>query len=565
MRAQVLLTLLMIAVASRASARPPQAPVEITISPTASFTAGASATVRLTVTLATATAASIRVRAFVKSVTGAPVRNGLVADEVVKVDKTAVRPIEVPVDAAGEFRVNVIAEEVKGGVSDGATVYVRLDEEGALEMLTPHRFSARRARVDAGGGARSTKPVILGSGVLEEAPSRARRSGRAAARPSTRSSMARAAARGPASADTALDTVDGIAPVLELVGTISTNINGIKVPMSNVTVEAWDSDTVSPDDLLATMTTDQYGNYNVTFTNDDGPLGNGVDVYLYITSKYANINMIMIVQDVIAGGGLESFNYTWRSPTQDDLIGPTVVMNFQITEYEHAAAVWMGASRARYLVAQLTSKSIAYVEIRYPGTSTGVVYNPTANVINIDPNMADAPEVVGHEYAHAVMDQAYGANPGEGGAHVLCSTASPGLAWSEGFATAFGLVVGHWGSDWGGGGIFHFFVGDTGESFEWYSCTLRSITIDEGRVAAALWDLYDASNDSSSDPDLGVAGFGDYNRAETLVSIQTLLAPLWSGPQADVTAYWPSLKATLTPAQTATSNSIMAYNYYSNP
>jgi len=496
-----LITALLSTVAASAFATRPRAPVEVSILPVATVTAPPHAGVTISLRLSVTNPRPIRVVVFVRPVSGQPVIDAKVSDETLPISESLTRAVTIPVLRAGDFRVNVIAEEPGGGVSDGASAVVRLSEEATVEVLTPAAFNglrAARARTSPLRAPNGTGPdepnasIVVGSGTLsDEKPHSISKS----------------------------DDVQGSTKYLTLTGTISTRVNGVNVPMANVTMQVWDSDTVSPDDLLGTTMTDANGNYSITVVNGDGPFGGGVDVYLYVYSKYANTSMIQLVPD--GEGGFVPFNYAWRSPTVGDITSPTYAMNFGITDQAEEAAAWMGASRATYLVNSSTGRTLSYVEVRYPGLQSGTFFNPSAGFINIDPNDSDSPETVAHEYAHAVMYQAYGTVPGEGGTHEYCHPASPGLAWSEGFATGVGLVVGN------GNGIDHWHVGDTGLSIENWSCNLRVMSTDEGRVAAAFWDLYDAANDANGgNPDRGMNAFSDTNQGTALVTFGQLLRPL---------------------------------------
>jgi len=143
---------------------------------------------------------------------------------------------------------------------------------------------------------------------------------------------------------------------------------------------------------------------------------------------------------------------------------------------------------------------------------------------------------------------------------MFCQSASRGLAWSEGFASYYGLVAGL-----SNDGSLHWTVGDTGRSLERYDCNLRDITIDEGRVTAALWDLYDTHNDSNEgNANFGAAGLGD-NNTPTPVVFSMLLGNLWKSVQPNVNQYWTDLKPTLAPNQVSPAVEIMKFNYSTAP
>ncbi|HYO77699.1 MAG TPA: hypothetical protein VE010_14665 [Thermoanaerobaculia bacterium] len=547
------IALTLILCALPAIATPPRAPVEVSIAAGATVSRDASPRVTLTLTVAAEAPMEVRLTVFVRSVTGTPVTDGQAFAETFTVERTVTRTVNIPVRGAGDFRVNAIVQGTAPTPSDKASVFVRLSEDGHLQLYTPEEFipilARDRAATTAGFGAQPAQrattgklfdavaqpSVFVGGGKITTAPGRAQRTG--------------------ATADAAATSNP-----LTLSGNVNTVFNATNVLMGNVEVQVWDHDTVSPDDYLGTAMTDAAGNYNITVENDDGPLGGGVDVYLYIYSRYLNTSMIYLVSD--GEGGYVSFNYAWRSPTVDDITQRTYTINYQLTDNAEEAAAWMGASSATALVKASTGRTLSYIEIRNPGLSSGTWFNASAGYINIDQQLADAPIVVGHEVGHAVQYQAYGTSVSEGGFHTFCpqSPVSLGLAWSEGFATAFGMVAVN--SD----GLMHWHVGDAGYSIEKYWCASTAIANDEGRIAAALWDLWDAANDSNGgDVNFGATGFSDSNQGAQLVGADALLTPLWTSIQNDVTAYWGVLKPRLNATQTAPSVNIMSYNYYPAP
>jgi hypothetical protein len=103
--------------------------------------------------------------------------------------------------------------------------------------------------------------------------------------------------------------------------------------------------------------------------------------------------------------------------------------------------------------------------------------------------------VTAHEYGHIVMS-AFGVSPGEGGQHFIGVPASPGLAWSEGWATAFSAMQ-------RGTGIYY---DRQRGSFFWFDIATRRYPrmtwrrarpadgltqlIDENEVAAMIWDIH---------------------------------------------------------------------------
>jgi Transthyretin-like family len=534
---------------ARGEDTPPQdkPPVTVSISKQVKAQTGEHSGVDLEITLATQGSFQVRLRLFANPERGAPVVGGLISEQVLTVNNTLTVPAHIPVKVEGDFEVEAVAEKAEGSPSGGATAYIRVTSKGIATLYLPADYMAIRGRElikEKPGYGFQPSPLTPKAQSLnlksssKEAPLFFVGGGDLKTSGATKSAHPTATQQ------------------LTLSGTIAAQFNGTTVPMANVQVQVWDSDTISPDDLLGTTTTDENGKYSINVENDDGPFGGGVDVYLYISSKVTNLAELQLISD--GEGGYVPFYYAWRSTTVDDITSPTYTMNFTITNQAQAAAVWTGSQRAAVL-SQQSGHNLSYVEVRYPGFGSGTYFRPGSGIINID-SENNSPVVAGHEYGHAVMYAAYGSIPGEGGIHEFCAAASAGLAWSEGFATYYGLVAGL------GNGTMHWSVGDAGMSIELYSCHLRDMSIDEGRVAAGLWDLYDSANDSNGgDPDLGANNYSDANSGAQLVPFNTLVDTLWVSQQQTVQQYWTNLKARLNQTQLAPSVQIMNYNYFPNP
>jgi hypothetical protein len=533
---------------ARAQEAPPEdkPPVSVSISEQVKVETGAHSGVNLEITLTTQAPVQAHLRLYANPTRGTAVSGGLVTEQVLTVNNTLTVPVHIPVKVDGDFEVEAIAEKSTGSPSGGATAYIRLTTKGIATLYSPADYMAMRGRELV-----TEKP---GFG-FQRSPST----------PKAQALNLKSSSENPlffvgGGTTTASPGAPG-APLaanaqLYLTGKITTTFNGTTVPMANVPVEIWDSDTISPDDLLGTTTTDANGAYSITVQNDDGPFGGGVDIYLYLSSKTSNLGELQLIPD--GEGGYIPFYYAWRSSTYDDITSPTYTINFNITDQAPAASVWTGVKRGTTLLQQ-AGRNPTYVEVRYPGFGSGTYFRPGSGLINIDPQN-NAPWVAGHEYGHAAMYLAYGSIPGEGGVHAFCDTATQGLAWSEGFATYYGMVAAV--SD----GTIHWTVGDAGMSIERYYCALRDMRIDEGRVAAGLWDLYDSTNDNNGgDPNYGQSGYSDSNSGAQLVPFNTLVNTLWVSNQPGVSQYWTNLKAALNATQLAPSVQIMNYNYFPSP
>ncbi len=128
-------------------------------------------------------------------------------------------------------------------------------------------------------------------------------------------------------------------------------------------------------------------------------------------------------------------------------------------------------------------------------TSPGTVYSPGANLVQIGSADADSDHVVIHEAAHALMDalydDAYPPTP-TCSPHPMFSATSPGCAWTEGWADWVAARVLN-------DPVFRYSNGSSVnlETPSWGGGTNADDV--EGRVAGALIDLSDSTNDAAWD------------------------------------------------------------------
>jgi len=125
----------------------------------------------------------------------------------------------------------------------------------------------------------------------------------------------------------------------------------------------------------------------------------------------------------------------------------------------------------------------------------GLDGDPEIGIIDIDnENYTRSLDVVQHEYGHWIMYNAYRGYwpPGAVGPHGVTTISNANLSWTEGWANAFPLICQSWLKpvedcwfEWGQGSVYDFETCpdcDRGDACE-------------GRVAGALWDIYDYWND----------------------------------------------------------------------
>jgi hypothetical protein len=234
-------------------------------------------------------------------------------------------------------------------------------------------------------------------------------------------------------------------------------------------------------------------------------------------------------------GGLGGL-MTLVSDTDVDL-GSADVVDFGVLRFDDAAArLWQHATAAGRafdgLAPEITARRLNLC--LKPSGHAGFV---APNEIQITAKELEVPDTLYHEYGHFVMSMAYGGETPVGSQGGDCSghrfrvALHPGCAWSEGWAHFFALVAKH-STD----GKLKLLTGQkvlADVDLEQYYSPVRSST-DEGRVAAALWDLFDEHDDANpitSPPDdrsfWGSPAGQDRNAGAT-VSFGELLAALWN-------------------------------------
>jgi hypothetical protein len=319
-------------------------------------------------------------------------------------------------------------------------------------------------------------------------------------------------------------------------------------------VNIYDEDT-GFDDHLGTTGTDWNGNWSFSVNNDDGWLADGRDIYY--TFKLENTRIR--VQDC---DGIDS-TYKWQSSVHNNLSDGTV-LDFGTetgSTNTNSMQIWNMLNLAWNGAVTLGGRDPGFVDSCFPEGS-GARWDRFWEEIDIPGADNDAPDVVTHEYGHAVMYYAYGSdNPSPGGSHGFGDDAqNASLAWSEGWGTGFMLALRP-------DGRYNWSEGDTGRNIENFSdAGNREGNRNEGRVAAAINDMIDNPNDDNGgNLDRGRNDVDDDN-SPNRVSLSSLLNDtLWGGWHDDFEEFWTSLSGELSGATLGDANEIMYYNYMDVP
>lgn len=280
---------------------------------------------------------------------------------------------------------------------------------------------------------------------------------------------------------------------------------GHQNPSANVQVQAWDDDTGSGDDLLATGVTDSAGDYRLCFESSDGE-GGGQEVYVRFVAE----NTAWRVRNTPTSNA----SWAWATTVQPvpdpgtarfGTLQPTdPALHRALHAYDAINRLWLWHAGVhdrlddpgdhRQLVVNWT-----------PTSTDGTYYSAASNDIHLAAADPDADHVTIHEGAHALMDAIYdddmppspNCNP-----HNIFTPSSPGCAWVEGWAEWVpARVLGDPVFRWPDG------VSVDLESSTWGRPDAGPGDVTEGRVAGALIDLSDRTDDPPWDR-YGEGGLG---------------------------------------------------------
>jgi hypothetical protein len=283
-------------------------------------------------------------------------------------------------------------------------------------------------------------------------------------------------------------------------------------PAANFQVQAWDSDTLSGDDLLATGLTDGNGGYRLCFDNND--VSGGQDVYMRFIAEngqwsvHENALLIPVynfrtgVHNDIGNGRTEDFG---REMPHDPLRHRAV----HLFDDANDAANWTPGDCWDARDHDCRGIAIAYPD---PDADDISFYDTGLNVVHIEDAAPDDRTLVVHELGHAVMDDVYEDNFPSCNVfrHEVPRTSSQGCAWTEGFA------------DWYPTAVYNqpVIVGWQIDQPTWGTADWDTGDAVEGRVAGAMWDLADPPGEPTWDR-YGASRSGRFSPTSTTAPTST--------------------------------------------
>ncbi len=553
-------------VVTAAWATPPRPPVTVTVGEKVEKTvAEGKTTVRIRVEVASeAESADVRLEVSIRpdrpGLEGLEAKARSVVSESLKLEGRRgrrERRVEVPVPGPGTFEVTVkvSGESSEEGFSDKVIRYLIVDDRGQVRLITGREKSLeeskrRRERFEGALRKDPRRPDIrlLADDAVEVPADRARKI-KAFDVPAQRRLQAPPAGPGPelegfirepGSPQKGRDpiTVRGQMTYLDW--------DGNWRPLVNVTVNVWDDDTFG-DEHLGTVATDWDGNWSLTVDADDGLFQDGRDIYFSAMLENSRLRVLD------AGRS----RYRWQSGVREGTGDGSVVDFGTLTGSTGAFAMrmWGHLNLAWAAIVTRSGQDPGMVTAISPGSAT--FWSDTADEIEVVDSDADGPDVLFHEYGHALMHNASGSNAGPGGPHGFGDvTQDAGLAYSEGWATGWMLMVRP-------DGVFNWHEGDGGRRIESFSSRNRTGELTEGRVAAAFLDFFDSADDTNGGSEnLGRNDLGDRNARDPIGLDILYRATMWGRTYDNFLAYWDGLRGELDVTATRrAANEIMRYNW----
>jgi hypothetical protein len=342
----------------------------------------------------------------------------------------------------------------------------------------------------------------------------------------------------------------------------------VLTPLANATIVIFKENVGGFDVGVDITVTDENGFWSVYLD----PALAGSDFYYTVSLENVNFN----VRD--AAGG----EYSWVSASRSGTI-----INFgqeTFTTNIEAAQVFSTINRGWNHIVTEGGQDPGFIAIQYPDScllSDGTItscWDPSTEVVRLQTEKNDAPDVILHEYGHALLHYAFGFSPG-GGPHSFSDfEQDSGVAFNEGWATAFSLSVCpdglfHW-SEWpyqdpaGGWPLcaVNYALGEWIEGFSFNNGQNRKGEWHEGRVAAAITDFLDAPNDDNGGTeDQGKNGYEDAN-VNDRTSLATIYRDsMWGFSFSDFINYFIQLRSGLSSTMQVLADDIMTYNWMSWP
>lgn len=468
--------------------------------------------------------------------------------------------INIPLPRAGTHEVTFLisGDSSEEGYSDKAIRYLIVDDRGEFRFITGERKSKEEAqrrkeklKESQRQDPRRADPRMLADGLVRLTddrvraiqPFKLRERRQVLAPPAGPGPELEGLYREPEVKQTTRDpiTIKGRLTYLDW--------DGVWRPLVNVSINIFDDDTFG-DEHLGTVVTDWSGNFSFSTNNDDGIFQDGRDIYFTAMLRNSRLS----VRDASRS------DYLWTSDTREDVDDGSVIDFGTLTGSTGAVAMrmWGHLNLAWNSIVTSSGQDPGNINAVSPGS--GTFWSDSANELELLDSDQDGPDTVFHEYGHGLMHNASGGNPSPGGSHGFGdATQDSGLSYSEGWATGWMLMVRP-------DGTYNWHEGQPGRSIENFSSANRVGERQEGRVAGAFLDFFDAPDDDNGGTEnRGRNGESDHN-ADRRIGLDILYRQvMWGSSYSDFLQYWIALAGDLSGPTNSAAGDIMQYNWMSLP
>ncbi|MEV4760652.1 hypothetical protein AB0J86_36895, partial [Micromonospora sp. NPDC049559] len=267
----------------------------------------------------------------------------------------------------------------------------------------------------------------------------------------------------------------------------------------NLTVEVWDDDAAG-DQKLASGVTDANGNYNLCFDaqSEAAPETGTADVYV----KFLSWNTLWRILRAGAPLSFQSGVSTDVTPGATIDMGSSTSNDATLQRGLHAFDVantaWLWVPKPTNSCFDQKDTTCRSLVVNWaPDSTDGNYYSGATNDVHLDADAPNSPTTVLHEIGHALMDDIYqddfppitNCSP-----HYVDKASSAGCAWVEGWAEWFpATVLNDPFYRWPSGSFIDL------ENSTWGTANWNNGDTVEGRVAAALIDITDSTNEGTWD------------------------------------------------------------------
>lgn len=286
---------------------------------------------------------------------------------------------------------------------------------------------------------------------------------------------------------------------------------GSAVPVHNTLVEIREEDLIS-DDSYGHTVTDANGKFDFHFCDDDGVFDDELEIYYRVCAEvWEGPNKIARIEHAS-----EQEIYCFDSRVIDSE-GGTVDFDLEVFTINSIQAQVFNIGHSLYWAWRYWNNNLGAgapffdrsVRVLWEaGKGTGSFYSGNRNILVIAGDASSTDQwddsVIIHEWGH-FADHQFSCNQNPGGPHTLpgMNTGTNGdkLSWGEGFPDFYQSAAR---TIMPGSPNVNFYIDPTGPTVDFENLPGTASPLNEGAVAALLWDFIDTANDGSDNFNHGI-------------------------------------------------------------